>query len=129
MVRISLTGLDRCGVVAPATAATGRCCGGDQSTPKPSAKIAPPPTVRRNDTPTVRCTVQPPSLSWIRRAVYGWPYGTLSTKKEATCDVTDRAIGYYKWHPPRQMGWGRTHLESTHVGPDRPYRDRRARSR
>src|SRR5207237_8948550 len=112
--------------LAAAATAMGRCvCGGEQSAPKPSAKIATPPRVRRSDTPTVRCTVQPPSLSWIRRAVYGWPYGTLSKKKEATCDVTDRAIGYYKWHRACQLARAQTHLESSHAEPDRPRRDRR----
>ena len=80
-------------MVAAAASAIGRS-GGDEIAPKPSAKIAPPPTVRRNVTPTVRFTVQPPSLSWIKRAVYGWPYGTLSAKKESNRDVTDRVRPY-----------------------------------
>ena len=38
-----------------------------------NAKIAPPPSVRRNVKTTVRFRVQPPSLSWIRRAASAWP--------------------------------------------------------
>src|ERR1700736_1708075 len=96
-------GLDSCSIevdtgkldngVAAAVAVIGRC-GTGAIAPKPKAKIAPPPTVRRNVTPTVRFTVQPPSLSWIKRAVYGWPYGTLSAKKESNRDVTDRVRPY-----------------------------------
>src|SRR5712692_3357966 len=87
-------GVDSGIMVAVAAAAVIGRCGTDATAPKPNAKIAPPPTVRHKFTPTVRFTVQPPSLSWIRCAVYAWPQRTPSKERESDRYVTDRARPY-----------------------------------
>src|SRR2546427_1411704 len=101
------------GVESGTTAAAAAVIGGrgtDASAPKANAKIAPPPTVRRKLAPTVRFTVQPPSLSWIRCAVYRWPERTPSKERESDRYVTSRGQPYYKGSIPCQAVWEMTRL-------------------
>src|SRR2546425_3748468 len=98
------------GTTAAAAAAVIGGRGTDASAPKPNAKIAPAPTVRRKVAPTVRFTVQPPSLSWIRCAVYRWPERTPSKERESDRYVTSRGQPYYKGSIPCQAVWEMTRL-------------------